>query len=218
MKEIETKMVEKGELAEMIDALLEESRNKANEMIEEAKKKAEEIIKEAEKRAERIKKAKEREIERMMKDELAKRSSAAEVRIKRDTMAMQMRYLDLLFEKVRQQLALIAENKVPEWNYEEILKKYAREAAENLGTDTVYLWGREKDIPLLRKIAKELSEEVKVNFEVDTARKALILGGLIARDESDLRRFYNTFEGKLMEYREKNEPKLIDMLFGGSDE
>ncbi len=218
MKEVGAEISREEEVEKIIESLLQEARNKAEEIIKEAKTKAEEIIKDAEKRAERMKEAKRRELERILKDELAKRSSAVEVRIKREILTMQKRYLDLLFEKVRQQLALIAENKIQEWNYEEILKKYALEALERLNTQAIYIWGREKDVPLLRKIAKELNKEAGVNLQVDTSRTALIVGGLIARDDSDSRRFYNTFEGRLSEYRERNEPRIIEMLFGGSDE
>ncbi len=217
MSEVGAEIKEKGNFAEIIESILEESRSKADQIIKEAKEKAEEMIRQAEKTAKRIKDQKKREMERALRDELAKRRSAVEIRFKREILTTQRHYLDLLFEKVRQKLALIAENKISEWNYEEILKNYAREAAENLGTKKIYIWGREKDIPLLRKIAEELSDEMAVKFEVDDARRATIIGGLIARDEKDTRRFYNTFEGRLADYRERNEPRLIDMLFGGDN-
>ena len=218
MKGAEAETMKEADLTEIVESILEESRRRSEEIIAQARQEASKIIEEAKKRAERIKEAKKREADRIIKDELAKRRSAAEVRIKREIFMMQRRYLDLLFEKVRQKLSLIAEGKLPGWNYEEILKEYAREAAEKIGTDKLYLWGREKDIPVLRKVAKELSEELGVNFRVDESRRTFIIGGLVARDENDTRRFYNTFDGRLADYRERNEPRLIDLLFGGSNE
>jgi len=218
VKKAEVEAVERKELEEMIESILEVSKRKADEIISQAKEEAERIIKEAERRANRIIEAKKKEIDRKVKDEIAKKSSAVEIKIKREILTMQKRYLDLLFEKVREQLALIAENKLPEWNYEEILMKYAREAAEALGTNKLYIWGKGKDLSVLRKVAERLSKEMNVDMQVDVTKQAFVIGGVIARDEGDTRRFYNTFDGRLVGYRERNEPKLIDLLFGGSDE
>jgi len=204
----------RGEITEMIESILEVSRRKADEIIAQAKEQASKIVEEAERRANRIVEAKRKEIERKVKDEVAKKSSTVEIRIRREILMMQKRYLDLLFDKVREKLSLVAEGKLSGWDYEEILSHYTREAAKAIGTNKLYIWGRKKDLPILRKVADRLSKEMKVDLRVDEGRSAFIIGGIIARDEKDSLRFYNTFDGRLVDYREKNEPKVIDLLFG----
>lgn len=218
MKRAEVEVIERKEFEEMMESILKASKRKADEIISQAKEEAERIIKEAERTAERIIEPKKKEIERKVKEEIAKKSSAVEIKIRREIFTIQKRYLDLLFEKVREQLTLIAENKLPEWNYEEILMRYTKEAAEALGTSKLYIWGKEKDLPVLRKVAERLSKEMNVDIQVDVTKQAFVIGGVIARDEGDTKRFYNTFDGRLVDYRERKEPKLINLLFGGSDE
>lgn len=209
----EAELLKAKEVQRIAEWFLEISRRRAIEIVESSKREAESIVREAEERAEQMISAKREEVRREASDEIARRRSTAEVKARKEIFGAQNRYLNTLFDGVREALSALADGKRPEYNYEELIEKYTLEAAEGLGADEVCLWGREKDLPLFKKVATRLSKETDAKFEVDD-RQASIIGGVIARNKEDTKRYYNTLEGRLRKYWGEKMPQVMVMLFG----
>ncbi len=195
----------------IVDAILKIARDRADAIRKEARKRAQEILERAKMEAEEILKSRRERIERELREEIARKRSAAEVEASQIILRTKAELLNNLFEGVRDRLEAIAEGKDKKWNYKEILVSFALEGAKALGEKEVVLIGREKDRKLLEEIAKELSSK-GIKASVDE-KSIPIIGGLVVRDVKDTKRYYNTFDGRLRVYRESKEVELIERLF-----
>ncbi len=196
----------------IVEAILKMAEDRARAIRREAEKRASEIIESAKKEADRIIKTKRERIERELREEVARKRSAAEVEANQLILRTKTELLNELFRRVNQKLAVISEGQDPNWKYGEILVKYSLEGANNLGEKRIYLMGREKDRKLLEEISKELKEK---GIDASVDNNALpIIGGVVIRDEDDTRRYYNTFDGRFRAYKEAKEIELIQRLFG----
>jgi len=197
----------------IVRAILKMAEDRANAIRREAKKRAKEIVESARREAEEILRARRERAERELREEIARKRSAAEVEANQLILWAKSELLSELFSRIHGRLVRIADGQDPEWNYEEVLRKYSLEGAGVLGENEVYLMGREKDLELLRKVADELKKE-GINASVDD-RTVAIIGGVVVRDVRDERRYYSTLDGRLRAYREAKEVELVERLFGG---
>ncbi len=197
----------------IVRAILKMAEDRANAIRKEAEKRAKEIIESARREAEEILKSRRERAEREMREEIARKRSAAEVEANQIVLMTKSELLREFFRRVHEKLAAIADGQEPGWNYEEILTKYSLEGAKILGEKEVFLMGREKDKSLLEKIAKKLEKE-GIKASVDE-RTVPVIGGVVVRDSRDERRYYNTFDGRLRAYREAKEIEIIGRLFEG---
>ncbi len=196
----------------IVEAILKMAEDKARVITKEAEKRAREIIESAKREADNIIKAKREQLEREMREEIARKRSAAEVLANQLILKTKTELLNELFRRVNQRFAAIAEGQDPNWNYEELLVKYSIEGANILGEKKIYLMGREKDRKLLEKVSRELN---KMNIEALVDDIAIpITGGVVVRDERDTVRYYNTFDGRFRAYKEAKEIEIIQRLFG----
>ncbi len=197
----------------IVRAILKMAEDRANAIRKEAEKRAKEIIESARREAEEILRSRRERAEREMREEIARKRSAAEVEANQIVLMTKSEMLREFFRRVHEKLAATADGQEPGWNYEEILTKYSLEGAKILGEKEVFLMGREKDGSLLEKVAKKLEKE-GIKASVDK-RTVPVIGGVVVRDSGDERRYYNTFDGRLRAYREAKEIELIGKLFEG---
>ena len=198
----------------IVDAILSMAKKRAEEIIEEAKKEAERIIEEARKEAERIITAKREKAEREAMEEAMRRKSVAEIEAKKIIMGAKKDALKEIEAKVEEELAKISEG-IGEINYEEVLERYIREGIDVLGSKIVYVACRDKDREIVRRISEKVSKETGVDIRLDD-RNIQSLGGVVMRNEDDSIRFYGTFEGRLRDYFDRNQRKILDIILGGS--
>lgn len=199
----------------IVEAILKMAEDRADAIRREAEKRAKEIIESAKREVEQILRMRRERMEREIKEEIARKRSAAEVEANQIILTAKSDILREFLRRVHERLATIAEGQDPNWNYEDILVKYSLEGAKVLGEKgrEVYLMGREKDRPLLEKVAKEL-ERRGIKATVDD-RPVPAIGGVVVRDVNDERRYYNTFDGRLRAYREAKEMEIVSKLFEG---
>lgn len=197
----------------VVAALLELARRRAEDKVEEARARAQEIIEEAKKEAERILAARREKALREMEEEISRRKSAAEVEARKLIMDVKARYVGEAIEKAREMLHDIVAGRDSRFNYAEVLERLAEEAVKGLGSDEVYLMGREADRQLLEQIAERLSSKLGVKVRVDD-NPIRTVGGVVARDAQDRKRFYNTLEGRLRDVQETKIHEISDILFG----
>jgi V/A-type H+-transporting ATPase subunit E len=197
----------------IVDAILSMAKKRAEEIIEEAKKEAERIIEEAKKEAERIMMAKREKAEREAMEEVMRRKSVAEIEAKKILMGAKKDIIREIEAKVEEELAKISEG-VGGINYEEVLERYIREGINVLGSRIVYVACRDKDREIVRKISERISRETGVDIRLDD-KNIQSLGGVIMRNEDDSIRFYGTFEGRIRDYFDRNQRRILDMILGG---
>ncbi len=196
----------------IVRAILKMAEDRARAIRKEAEERANEIIGSAKEEADIIIKAKRERIERELREEVARKRSAAEVEANQLILRMKTELLNELFRRVNQKLAAISEGQDLNWEYKELLAKYSLEGAKALEEKRVYLMGRENDKKLLESISKELG---KRDIEALVNDKTIpIIGGVVVRDERDMRRYYNTFDGRFGAYKEAKEIEIIQRLFG----
>ncbi|HDI86051.1 MAG TPA: hypothetical protein ENF83_01420 [Candidatus Korarchaeota archaeon] len=205
-----------GEVAEedaVMAALLELARRRAEEKVQEAKKRAKEIVEGARREAERIIEARRARALREMEEEIERKRSAAEVDARKILMEVETRYVQEAIDRAKDALNEVVEGKYPGVDYREVLARLAEEAVRGVGEEEVYLMGREADRGILREIAEDLSKKLGVTVKVDeTALR--IVGGVVARDAQDKKRFYNTIEGRLRRVQEEKFHEIAALLFG----
>ncbi len=205
-----------GEVAEedaVMAALLELARRRAEEKVQEAKKRAEEIVEEARREAERIIEARRARALREMEEEIERKRSAAEVDARKILMEVETRYVQEAIDRAKDALNEVVAGKYPGVDYREVLASLAEEAVRGVGGAEVYLIGREADREILGEIAADLSKKLGVAVRVDETTLRIV-GGVVARDPQDKKRFYNTIEGRLRRVQEEKFHEIADLLFG----
>ena len=198
----------------IVNAILSMAKRRAEEIIEEAKKEAERIIEEARREAERIMMAKREKAEREAAEEAMRRKSVAEIEAKKILMEAKKSILREIEARIEEELAKISDGK-GKINYEEVLERYIKEGINVLGSKVVYVASREKDKEMIKKISERISKEMNVEIRLDD-RSIQSLGGVIMRNEDDSIRFYGTFEGRLRDYFDRNQRRILDIILGGS--
>jgi len=208
-----SELVETRDSEAIVRAILKVAEDRAEAIMREARRRADEIVESARKEAERIIRSRRERLEREMKDEIARRRSAAEVEANQMILRAKKEVLDYLIGSVRERLQRIANGEDPNFDYHEILRRYVVEGVRALGDREVHLAGRERDREILVSISEELERE-GIKARVDP--KGLpIIGGVVVKDSSDERRYYNTFDGRLRSYLERKMPYLVERIFGG---
>jgi len=205
-----------GEVREedaMMTALLEPAKRRAEEKIEEARKRAREIIEDAKREARRIIEARRVRALREMEEEIERKRSAAEVDARKVLMEVKMRYVQEAIERAKDALNEVVAGKSTGMDYREVLANLAEEAVRGVGEAEVYLMGREGDREILRHVAADLSKKLGVTVKVDE-KTLRIIGGVVARDAQDKKRFYNTIEGRLRRVQEEKFHEIAALLFG----
>ncbi len=208
-----SELVETRDSEAIVRAILKIAEDRAEAILKEARRRASEIVESAKREAENIIRSRRERLEREMRDEIARRRSAAEVEASQMILRLKREIIDNLIRSIQERLQRIADGEDPSFNYEEILRNYCIEGIKVLGDREVYLAGREKDKGILLKISKELERD-GVRAKIDP--KGLpIIGGVVIKDSRDERRYYNTFEGRLRSYLEGRMPQLVERIFGG---
>ncbi len=205
-----------GEVREedaVMTALLELARRRAEEKVEEARKRAEEIIEDARREAERIIEARRARAMREMEEEIERKRSAAEVDARKILMEVETRYVQEAIDRAKDALNEVVEGEYPGVDYREVLRSLAEEAVRGVGEAEVYLMGREADREILKEIAADLSKELGMTVKVDETTLKIV-GGVVARDAQDKKRFYNTIEGRLRRVQEEKFHEVAALLFG----
>lgn len=206
-------LVETRDSEAIVRAILRIAEDRVEAILREARRRADEIIEAARREAEQIIRSRREKLEREMREEIVRRRSAAEVEANQILLRAKREVIDELVRIVQERLRKIADGEDPEFNYRDILRAYCIQGARALGEREVYLMGRGKDRELLYELSKELEGE-GIRAKVD--EKSLpIIGGVVVRDPSDEKRYYNTFDGRLRNYIEKRMPDLVRRLFGG---
>ena len=161
-------------------------------LLELARRRAEDKVEEARARAQEIIEEARKEAERILAARREKALREMEEEISRRKSAAEVEARKLIMD---------------------VKARYVGEAVKGMGSDEVYLMGREADRQLLEQIAERLSSKLGVKVRVDD-NPIRTVGGVVARDAQDRRRFYNTLEGRLREVQETKIHEISDILFG----
>ena len=178
-------------LEELKEEILNNARDESSKIIEEAEKEAKEIISKAKKRIDEYKTKlwddKERLIENLAKMKMAQARSEA----KKLLLEKKKEIMNNVFEKVRQKLAALDDNKRKRY-----IQQLIEKAKNEMNIETVYC--SKKDMKLLKDFKCE---------------EAGIIGGIIVENKDKSVRIDYSFETMLDSLKEKSLQEIVKKLF-----
>lgn len=200
----------------IIKELEERTKKKIEAMLADAEEKAENIIQEARRKAKQKAKHQSREkineLRRKLLDKAENERRRAVIKAKHEI-------LEKVRSKAKEMLRAVTKGENPRYEYEEILYKLIKEAAENIGEKKIYISANAQDTNYLQKnlesIENRLEEHLTKISLIIQENELDCIGGIKAKNEEATKMYYNTLENRLVSYFDQLKPKINEILFGG---
>lgn len=200
--------------------LIEQVVEKRNTLLADSEKKAKQILKSGEEEVRRIKDETEMQVLNVIGSELkATRDrilGRAELEGRRALMDARQDLISVVFDRVEKKLMDIAEGKVSDVDYGEVLEKFVVEAALAMGGEEFIVSANERDLAYIKKNIRKINKRVTDALGSGTVKldEDLLdaMGGVMVRNPDGTKTYYSTLEGKLKGVRSGIEAEVGHIL------
>ncbi len=200
----------------METGLIEKTVQKRNKILADAEKRAEEILKAAEAEQARINTETDRQIMQLMGSELKtvrdRIIGQAELEGRKVLMTARAEMLSKVYSQVENRLKDVVEVKSEDHDYGVILNKLIKEGVLAIGGNEFIVSANKRDMEYLRKNLKKIGGALE-GATIRLDEKPLdILSGVVVKNLSGDKVYYNTLEGRLARVRRIMEARIADKL------
>jgi vacuolar-type H+-ATPase subunit E/Vma4 len=200
----------------METGLIEKTVEKRNKILADAEKRAEEILKAAEAERARINTETDRQILQLMGSELKtvrdRIIGQTELEGRKSLMTARAEMLSKVYSQVENRLKDIVEVKSEDHDYGVILNKLIKEGVLAIGGNEFIVSANKRDMEYLRKNLKKIGETLE-GATIRLDEKSLdILSGVVVKNPSGDKVYYNTLEGRLERVRRIMEARIAEKL------
>lgn len=200
----------------METGLIEKTVQKRNKILADAEKRAEEILKAAEAERARINTETDRQIMQLMGSELKtirdRIIGQTELEGRKSLMTVRAEMLSKVYSQAENRLKDIAEAKSKDQDYSVILNKLIKEGVLAIGGNEFVVSSNKRDMEYLRKSLKKIGGTIEgATLKLDE-KPLEILGGVVVKNPSGDKVYYNTLEGRLERVRRIMEARVAKML------
>ncbi len=198
---------------ELEAGLIEKAVDERNAILAKAEARAERILENARQEEARIRNDTERHLRTIVGSELRavhdRIVGRANLDGRKKIMEAKMELLDNVFESAQGKLESMA--KEGGEDYQEVVEKLISEAAEAMGEDELIVSSNEADHGFLNKTLSELSKELGVKLKLES-KPIETMGGVIVKNPSATKVYYNTLEGRLTKVRQSKASEVAEKL------
>jgi vacuolar-type H+-ATPase subunit E/Vma4 len=196
--------------------LIEKTVEKRNRILADADKRVEEILKAAEAERARINAETDRQIMQLMGSELKtvreRILGQTELEGRKNLMTARAEALSKVYNSVEKKLMEIADGISKEHDYGVILNKLVVEGASAMGGNEFVVSANKRDMNYLRKNLKKIGGALKdATLRLDE-KPSDILSGVVVKNPSGNKIYYNTLEGRLEKVKGVMEAKIAERL------
>ena len=200
----------------METGLIEKTVQKRNKILADAEKRAEEILKAAEAEQARINTETDRQIMQLMGSELKtvrdRIIGQAELEGRKVLMTARAEMLSKVYSQVENRLKDVVEVKSEDHDYGVILNKLIKEGVLAIGGNEFIVSANKRDMEYLRKNLKTIGGALE-GATIRLDEKPLdILSGVVVKNISGDKVYYNTLEGRLARVRRIMEARIAEKL------
>jgi len=200
----------------METGLIEKTVQKRNKILADAEKRAEEVLKAAEAERERINTETDRQILQLMGSELKtvrdRIIGQAELEGRKVLMTARAEMLSKVYSQVENRLKDVVEVKSEDHDYGIILNKLIKEGVLAIGGNEFIVSANKRDLEYLRKNLKKIGETLEGTTLKLDEKPVEILGGVVVKNPTGDKVYYNTLEGRLERVRRTMEARVAKML------
>jgi len=200
----------------METGLIEKTVEKRNKILADAEKRAEEILKAAEVERARINTETDRQILQLMGSELKtvrdRIIGQTELEGRKALMTARAEMLSKVYSQVENRLKDVVDVKSEDHDYGVILNKLIKEGVLAIGGNEFIVSANKRDMEYLRKNLKKIGETLEgATLKLD--EKSLdIFSGVVVKNPSGDKVYYNTLEGRLERVRRIMEARIAEKL------
>jgi len=200
----------------METGLIEKTVEKRNKILADAEKRAEEILKAAETERARINTETDRQILQLMGSELKtvrdRIIGQTELEGRKALMTARAEMLSKVYSQVENRLKDVVDVKSEDHDYGVILNKLIKEGVLAIGGNEFIVSANKRDMEYLRKNLKKIGETLEgATLKLD--EKSLdIFSGVVVKNPSGDKVYYNTLEGRLERVRRIMEARIAEKL------
>jgi vacuolar-type H+-ATPase subunit E/Vma4 len=196
--------------------LIENTAEKRKKILEEAKTKSQEILKLAELECSKINADSDKQIMQLMGSELKtvrdRIIGRTELEGRKNLMMARTDILSDVYNQVEERLREIVEGKSKEHDYHDILKNLIIESVNAIEGTEFILSVNKKDLVYLTKNIKKIEKNLgEITLTLDN-KPVDIIGGVIVRNSTGDKIYYNTLDGKLESIKKTMDAKVATML------
>jgi vacuolar-type H+-ATPase subunit E/Vma4 len=196
--------------------LIEKTVEKRNKILADAEKRAGEVLKAAEAERARINTETDRQIMQLMGSELKtirdRIIGQTELEGRKSLMTVRAEMLSKVYSQAENRLKDIAEAKSKDQDYTVILNKLIKEGVLAIGGNEFVVSSNKRDMEYLRKSLKKIGGTIEgATLKLDE-KPLEILGGVVVKNPSGDKVYYNTLEGRLERVRRIMEARVAKML------
>jgi len=196
--------------------LIEKTVEKRNKILADAEKRAGEVLKAAEAERARINTETDRQIMQLMGSELKtirdRIIGQTELEGRKSLMTVRAEMLSKVYSQAESRLKDIAEAKSKDQDYTVILNKLIKEGVLAIGGNEFVVSSNKRDMEYLRKSLKKIGGTIEgATLKLDE-KPLEILGGVVVKNPSGDKVYYNTLEGRLERVRRIMEARVAKML------
>lgn len=195
--------------------ILKRSHDEAGKIISEAQEKAQHLISQAEITSDEI-------FDRTIKPEISvtRKRILGSARLEGRKLVVQARneMMSRVFKLTEERLRRIAVGKDTEYNYEDLLFQLLNEAAHRLDEKELIVTSNQQTLNELRKNSQEIEGRLRKSLGREISLKVEnspydCIGGVVARNPTGTRIFYNCLEGRVLRLREALTGNVAEILF-----
>jgi len=196
--------------------LIEKTVEKRNRILADADKRVEEILKAADAERARINAETDKQIMQLMGSELKtvreRILGQTELEGRKNLMTARTEALSKVYNSVEKKLMEIADGISKEYDYGAILNKLVVEGASAMGGNEFVVSANKRDMNYLRKNLKKIDGALKnATLRLDE-KPSDILSGVVVKNPSGNKIYYNTLEGRLEKVKGVMEAKIAERL------
>jgi vacuolar-type H+-ATPase subunit E/Vma4 len=196
--------------------LIENTAEKRKKILEEAKTKSQEILKLAKLECSKINADSDKQIMQLMGSELKtvrdRIIGRTELEGRKNLMMARTDILSDVYNQVEERLREIVEGKSKEHDYHDILKNLIIESVNAIEGTEFILSVNKKDLVYLTKNIKKIEKNLgEITLTLDN-KPVDIIGGVIVRNSTGDKIYYNTLDGKLESIKKTMDAKVATML------
>ncbi|MCX6655432.1 MAG: V-type ATP synthase subunit E [Candidatus Bathyarchaeota archaeon] len=196
--------------------IIEKGIQKRNKILADAEIQSQKILEGAKAEAARVSTEADKQILQIVGSELKtvrlRIIGKTELQYKKTLMNKRGELLSNVYNQVESRLTNLAEGKSKDHDYKLILEKLVIEGVSAIGGTEVIISANKNDMDYIKKNIKKIGKNIEgVALKLDDSPLET-LGGVVIKNASGTKIFYNTFEGRLARAMRGTESRIAKML------
>ena len=196
--------------------IIEKGIQKRNKILADAEIQSQKILEGAKAEAARVSTEADKQILQIVGSELKtvrlRIIGKTELQYKKALMNKRGEMLSNVYNQVESRLKNLAEGKLKDHDYKLILEKLVIEGVSAIGGNEVIITANKNDMDYIKKNIKKIGKNIEgVALKLDES-PIETLGGVVIKNPTGTKIFYNTFEGRLARAMSGTESRIAKML------